>query len=319
VKNYKYLFGPVPSRRLGRSLGIDLTPCKTCNFDCVFCQLGRTRNKTAVRKEYVPVDEVLAEIESWLRDDGEADYITLSGSGEPTLHAGFGRVLDFLKKTDIPSALLTNGSMLNIPQVRDAALLADTVKISLSVWDQHSLEMINRPHEGFRFDDILEGQKNFRRHFKGLLLLEVFVLLGMNSMSADMEKIATHAKEIKPDRIQLNTVTRPPAEEFAAAPSAEILESLAGLFDPPAEIVAEFKSDLSGKIRANEETIMAMLRRRPCTMEQVAQAFDLHVNEASKYLGRLMRVGRIRAVRKKEAVYYDVSAERKNTESGTAM
>ncbi len=262
------------------------------------------------------MDEVLAELESWLRDDGEADYITLSGSGEPTLHTGFGQVLDFLKKTDIPSALLTNGSMLGQPDVRDSALLADTVKVSLSVWDRHSLEMINRPHEDFRFDEILEGQKDFRKRFEGRLLLEVFVLLGMNSMPADIKKIAAHAKEIKPDRIQLNTVTRPPAEEFAAAPSMEILESLAELFDPPAEIVADFKSGLSAKIKANEETILAMLRRRPCTMEQISQAFDLHANETSKYLGKLMRIGRVRAVREKDGVYYDASVEFEKTVGG---
>jgi len=123
-KKYNYLFGPVPSRRFGRSLGIDLTPYKTCSLDCVFCQLGRTKEKTITRKEYVPIDAVMAELEEWLKTDGQADYITLSGSGEPTLHFRFGEILEFIRTNSaIPAVLLTNGTLLDHAQVRDAACL----------------------------------------------------------------------------------------------------------------------------------------------------------------------------------------------------
>ena len=127
---YRYLFGPVPSRRFGRSLGVDLTPYKTCCHDCVFCQLGRTTNKTIRRREYVPTERVIEELKHWLSSDGQADYITLSGSGEPTLHTGFGKILDFIRtNTDIPAALLTNGAMLYLPAVRQAASTANVVII----------------------------------------------------------------------------------------------------------------------------------------------------------------------------------------------
>ena len=304
TSNYKYIFGPVPSRRFGRSLGVDLTPYKTCSLDCVFWQLGRTKKKTVTRKEYVPTGAVLAEIKDWLKSNGDADYITLSGSGEPTLHAGFGNVLEYLKTCDIPSAVLTNGTMLYLSEVREAALDADIVKVSLSVWNQNSFEWVNRPHSKLMFNRLVTGIKDFRSRFRGELWLEVFLLLGINSMPADVEKIAALAGEIKPDRIHLNTVVRPPAEDFAKAVPKDRMKALTHLFEPPAEIMSD--SDINGKmkIQVNEDTILAMLQRRPCTMKQIEQTFGMHINEASKYLGKLMRSNRIRVYTKNAVVYY---------------
>jgi len=302
--NYKYLFGPVPSRRFGRSLGVDLTPYKTCTLDCVFCQLGRTTKKTVTRQEYVPTDSVLAELGEWLKRDGQADYITLSGSGEPTLHSRFGEVLEFIRTNcKIPAVLLTNGSLLNLAEVRDAAARADVVKISLSTWDQASYGWVNRPHIKLQFDQLVEGQKSFRTQFKGQLWMEVFLVGGMNSMPVDVSKIADHAKKIGPDRIQLNTAVRPPAEDFVTSLSEERMQELPHLFHPTAEIIAEFRAKLPSHIQANQETIFSMLQRRPCTAEQIADIFDMHLNEVSKYLGSLMRADQIRAEHKKTTVY----------------
>ena len=305
MKNYKYLFGPVPSRRLGRSLGVDLTPHKTCSFDCIFCQLGRTTRKTLIRKEYVPVQEVIKEIDHWLKTDGNADYITLSGSGEPTLHSRFGEVLEFIRrKSTIPAVLLTNGTMLYRPEVREAAEHANVVKVSLSAWDQRSYEYINRPYPKLQFKQLVEGQRAFRSQFKGKIWMEVFVLWGVNSVPKDVEKIAALAKTIGPDRIQLNTAVRPPAEDFAIALPRERIEKLTKLFDPPAEVIAEFSTDRAVNIQANETTIFAMLQRRPCTAEQIAEVLSMHMNEVSKYIGKLMRTYRIRSERKDGNVYY---------------
>ena len=139
MKKYDYLFGPIPSRRLGRSLGVDLIPYKTCSYNCVFCQLGRTPEKTLSRNNYVPHQKVCDEIYEWLKNDGKADYVTLSGSGEPTLHSNFGDVLKFVKeKSSIKTVLLTNGSLFHLPKVREAASQALIVKLSLSAWDQKS-------------------------------------------------------------------------------------------------------------------------------------------------------------------------------------
>ncbi len=303
--DYRYLFGPVPSRRLGRSLGVDLNPFKTCSLNCVFCQLGRTTEKILDRKEFIPTEEVIAELDRWFKTEGKADYITLSGSGEPTLHSRFGEVLDFIRQNStIPAALLTNGTMLHIPEVREAAAIAQIVKVSLSAWDQASYEWVNRPHPKLRFDDLVEGQKSFRAQFKKDLWMEVFLLGGINAFPDDVKRIAALAKEIGPDRIQLNTVVRPPAEDFAAPLSGERMETLAGLFQPVAEVIAEFNTKYADPIQANQETIFSMLQRRPCTSNQIADTFGMHLNEVSKYLGNLIRSEQIRTERKDGEAYY---------------
>jgi len=303
--NYKYIFGPVPSRRFGRSLGVDLTPYKTCSLDCVFCQLGRTTKKTVAREEYIPMTGILGELKEWLKRDGKADYITLSGSGEPTLHSRFGEVLEFVyKNSTIPALLLTNGTMLQLPEVQDAAACADVVKVSLSAWGQASYRWVNRPHPKLRFDDLVEGQKAFRAKFKGELWIEVFLVGGMNSLPAEVRKIAAIAEEIGPDRIQLNTAVRPPAEDFATALSTERMSELSHLFHPTAEVIAEFSATHGVDSHANQETIFSMIKRRPCTAEQIADICGMHFNEVSKYLGNMMQSGKICVERGNTAVYY---------------
>ena len=305
-REHRHLFGPVPSRRFGRSLGVDLTPYKTCSLDCVFCQLGRTMEKTIVRKEYVPTDRVLAELAGWLKAGGMADYVTLSGCGEPTLHSRFGDVLAFIReKSPIPSVVLTNGTMLHLPEVREAAALADVVKISLSAWDDDSFDWVNRPHAQLRFDQLVEGERTFRREFRGELWMEVFLVGGMNSTPRDVRKIASLAKEIQPDRIQLNTSVRPPAEDFVAPLSRGQMEELAGLFQPAAEIIGEFSTRHEEPVKAKEDEIFSMIERRPCTAEQIADVFGIHINEVSKYLGKLVRTDRVRAEHRRSAVYYE--------------
>jgi len=304
-RHYKYLFGPVPSRRLGRSLGVDLVPFKTCGFDCIFCQLGRTTNKTLKRREYVPVDKVIEELDEWLKTQDSADYITLSGSGEPTLNSEFGRVIEFARNvTTIPVAVLTNGSLLIDPEVRAQAAQANVVKVSLSAWDQFLFEHINRPHRDIEFKRLIEGQWLFRETFKGELWMEVFLVWGTNTTTKDVSKIAELVKAIGPDKVQLNTSVRPPCEEFAYAVPEDQMGALAKLFDPPAEIIAEYSSDSSAKVRANEADVLDMLERRPCTLDQICRVFGLHRNEASKYLGKLTRTKQAQEHRKAGEIYY---------------
>jgi wyosine [tRNA(Phe)-imidazoG37] synthetase (radical SAM superfamily) len=253
---------------------------------------------------YVNTADVNAEIDHWLRTDGEANYLTLSGAGEPTLHKEFGRVLAHLRGQPIPSALLTNGTLLNLPEVREAAALAKVVKVSLSAWDQKSFEWVNRPHRQLTFDAFFEGLKQFRTDFKGQLWLEVFLLSGINAMAGDVEKIARLSHEIRPDRIHLNTIARPPAEDFAAAVPMSQLEALAGLFDPKAQIAVGITINRTNKPKVDETTILSMLKRRPCTIKQIETAFGLHINEVSKILGHLMQCNQVSADSKKQEVYY---------------
>jgi wyosine [tRNA(Phe)-imidazoG37] synthetase (radical SAM superfamily) len=310
MQKYHYLFGPVPSRRFGRSLGVDLTPRKTCTLDCVFCQLGRTTDKTMTRKQYVPVEAVLAELAAWITESGKADYITLSGSGEPTLHSGFGEVLQFIRsRSSIPAVLLTNGTLLHLPEVQEAAGHAHIVKISLSAWDQASLGWVNRPHHELSFQQVIEGQKAFRARFNGQLRLEVFLVSGMNSLPSDVAKIAALAEEIRPDRIHLNTAVRPPSENFVASVSKERLESLTSLFCPKAELIEEFETKQRVEMHAAQEEIYSMLERRPCTAKEIEETFSMHPNEVSKYLGKLLRDSRIRAQVANTQLYYVAGSE----------
>ncbi|MDD3146784.1 MAG: radical SAM protein [Candidatus Riflebacteria bacterium] len=305
TRTYRHLFGPVPSRRFGRSLGIDQTPFKTCSYDCIFCQLGRTTRHTLQRENFIEVGEVIAEIDHWLKNDGKANQITLAGSGEPTLHAGFGEIVAHLKaRTNIPVAILTNGSTLHLPEVRSAAAQADIVKISLSAWDQKSLEKVNRPAPGCTFEQMIHGEIQFRQEFKGQLWLEVFLIDGINAEVEEVQKIAAMSRQIKPDRIQLNTCVRPPAEEFAKAVGEARLRELAGVFKPAAEVIAVYQARDTSEIKASEEAILEMLRRRPCTAGQIAEAFGMHLNEVAKFIGMLMGSSKIQAVHRDQDVYY---------------
>jgi wyosine [tRNA(Phe)-imidazoG37] synthetase (radical SAM superfamily) len=241
----------------------------------------------------------------WLKTGESADYITLSGSGEPTLNSEFGRVIEFARNaTSIPVALLTNGSLLSDPEVRAQAAQANVVKLSLSAWDQFSLDHINRPHRGVEFKRLIEGQWAFRKEFKGELWMEVFLIWGTNTTSKDVSRIAELAKAVGPDRVQLNTAVRPPCEEYAYMVPAHQMGALARLFDPPAEIIAEYTGDTSPKVHANEVEVLDMIHRRPCTLDQICRVFGLHRNEASKYLGKLTRTGQAQEQRRNGEVYY---------------
>lgn len=305
AQSYQYLFGPVPSRRLGRSLGVDLTPFKTCPLDCVFCQLGRTTHKTCERRAYVPTDAVVAELDAWLRSETTADRITLAGSGEPTLHSGFGEVLRFVREqSDIPTALLSNGTLFTVPEVRDAAAQATIVKLSLGAWDQASFERLNRPCSNLVFSEMLDGFQRFREHYSGKLWIEVFLVPGINGALHEVEQIAAHVNTLAPDAIHLNTAVRPPAEAVAIAMERPAMEALAGLFRPAAIVVAEFSATHAADVAANEETILAMLQRRPCTARQIGDVFGMHLNEVSKYVGKLARTGQIKPLPSASDVYY---------------
>jgi wyosine [tRNA(Phe)-imidazoG37] synthetase (radical SAM superfamily) len=305
MNNYRHIFGPVPSRRLGRSLGVDLTPFKTCTLDCIFCQLGQTTNKTLDRHEYAPVWHVESELDAWIKEGGKADYITLSGSGEPTLHTRFGEVLQFVReRTAIPTALLSNGTLFWRPEVREAAKRAHMVKLSLSAWDQSSFEHVNRPHRDLEFECVVEGQRAFRDEFQGKLWVEVFLLWGVNTVERDIEKIAALIESIGPDEIHLNTAVRPPAQDFALAVPRKQMEAMAGLFHPPTKVIAEFAAGGPADIEANEGNILALLQRRPCTAQQIAEVFGMHLSEVSKYVGKLSRTGKLRAQATGPDAYY---------------
>jgi len=305
VAEYRYIFGPVPSRRLGRSLGVDLTPAKTCSLNCVFCQAGRTHLHTRDRAEYVPTDSVLGELGAWMESDGRADVVSLAGSGEPTLHTGFGRILEFVADgMRLPAVLLSNGTIFDLPEVRRDALRADIVKVSLSAWDQSSFERVNRPAEGIRLDHIVEGYRAFRKEHKRQLWIEVFLVPGMNSGRDKVGRIAAIANTLGADRIHLNTAVRPPAEHGVAALPEDRMEDLAGLFRPRAEVASRFRPGGGAAPEPAPERILAMIGRRPCTAGQVALLHGMEHEAAVKIMEDLVGQGAARRETVRDEVYY---------------
>ncbi|MDY6914260.1 MAG: radical SAM protein [Planctomycetota bacterium] len=300
-----YVFGPVPSRRLGRSLGVDLVPFKTCSYDCIYCQLGRTTCKTIQRKQWVPMADVLAELDAKLTTT-RPDYITLSGSGEPTLFSRTGELISRIKAiSDIPVAVLTNGSLLWRPEVRSELAVADLVIPSLDAGDEAMFGAVNRPHEEISFEKMLGGLIDFRREFSRQYWLEIFVLAGYTAVETEFDKLVGCVDMIKPDRVQLNTVARPTAEDFALGVSRERLGELAARFDPPAEVVADFRCDgEQARFAAGREEILNMLRRRPCSLDDIAAGLTMHRNEVIKYIEELTAEKLISQSRVAEKVYY---------------
>jgi wyosine [tRNA(Phe)-imidazoG37] synthetase (radical SAM superfamily) len=298
------IFGPVPSRRLGRSLGVDLVPFKTCTYDCIYCQLGRTTHKTVERREWVPLDDVLAQLRERL--NVSPDYITLSGSGEPTLYSRLDELIDRIRSlTDIPVAVLTNGSLLWQAEVRRQLMNAHLVIPSLDAGDNAMFNSVNRPDESICFENMLEGLSTFRKEYKGDYWLEVFFLAGYTAIKSEAEKIINCVRRIRPDRVQLNTSTRPTAENYACAVESQNLEKIAAWFVPPAEVIADYRGVHDhGGFRSGEQGILEMIKRRPCSINDIAQGLAMHRNEAIKYIEELSVKGLSETVISGGKVFY---------------
>ena len=310
----KHTFGPVPSRRLGRSLGVDLVPFKTCPYDCIYCQLGSTTTKTVERCPYFPVEAVIADVKEALDKGVEADYITLSGSGEPTLHSEIGCVIGEVKKlTDIPVVVLTNGGLLADPDVRRALSKADIVAPDLDAGSEAMFSYINRPHSSILLNNVVDGLAKFREKYSGRIWLEVFLLAGVNTAEAEIEKIKSHIERINPDEIHLNTVARPTAEDYAWRVPDDIMLRMRDSFGDKAKIVSPFKhEELSTSQAVKKDDVLALLARRPCTLEDIASGLSIHHNEAGKYVAALLSEGRIAETRQNGVPYYFAAVDNRD-------
>jgi wyosine [tRNA(Phe)-imidazoG37] synthetase (radical SAM superfamily) len=300
----EYIFGPVPSRRLGRSLGIDLVPFKTCTYDCIYCQLGKTNNKTIERKEWAPLDTIIDQLKSKL--SSKPDYITLSGSGEPTLNSRLEELILRIKYiTDIPVAVLTNGSLLWQREVRDALKFADLVVPSLDAGSSRIFQYGNRPHSDISFSKMLDGLLRFRDEYSDKYWLEVFLIAGVTTSDAEINGLANCINSICPDKVQVNTVTRPPAEDFAERVPEKQLKTLATQLYRNVEVIADYgnvhkQQDFS----AQRKDVLTLLERRPCSIEDIAAGLGLHRNEVVKYIEELSSEGKIEAKRQNRQIYY---------------
>lgn len=305
---HSHIFGPVPSRRLGRSLGIDLVPFKTCTYDCIYCQLGRTTQKTTERKEWVSLDEVLNQLQNKLST--RPDYITISGSGEPTLYSRIGELIVAIKDiSELPVAVLTNGSLFWDSEVRRGLMRADLVVPSLDAPDERLFRYVNRPHKEISFNRMVEGLGEFRTSYSGQYWLEVFLLSGVTDLPAEIEKMAGIVRRIEPDRVQLNTVTRPPAEDFAAPVSKEQMKRFTGMFGDGVEVIADYRgTHQKDEFIGRREDIVTLLRRRPCTIQDISEGLGLHRNEVVKYIQELSEQGVIDSELRVSRLYYKMSS-----------
>jgi len=309
----KYLFGPVNSRRLGISLGIDIVPFKTCSLNCVYCECGATTRLTAEPAEYVPTREVIAELDAYLSTRPALDSVTFSGCGEPTLHSGIGEIISFLKAAypEYRVVILTNGTLLSRADVRESILCADIVVPSLDAAGEDAFEKINGPAPGISAAGVIEGLAAFRKEYSGKLFLEIFIVPGINDGRDEIEKIVQALPRIRPDRIQLNTLDRPGTDRGLRPTSRGELEGIASLLGGyEVEIVSAPRAQETR--RADEgsagtrERLLATLGRRPSTVEDLTTALGLERGEIEEMLRGLLDEGLARRERLVRGDFYSL-------------
>ncbi|PKN71792.1 MAG: radical SAM protein [Candidatus Cloacimonetes bacterium HGW-Cloacimonetes-3] len=309
---YKHLFGPVMSRRLGVSLGVDLVPYKYCPLNCVYCEVQSTTNLSVQREEFFVTKEIIDELDSFLQNKPQLDYITFSGAGEPTLNSGLGQIVSYIKE-NYPAyklALLTNGVLFNDPRVRKEVMGCDIVLPSLDAASQAVFQKINRPHSALNLDVIIEGLVKFRREYMGKIWLEVFLIPGINDGETELCAMRDAIRQINPDLVQLNSLDRPGTEAWVKPLSLSAIKQVRRFFSSslpmPVEVIAKVKYNTQAN-RMDEEVINLLhntLKRRPSTAEDLSAMLDIHINEVGKVLRQLHLEGRVQVKREKRGVFY---------------
>lgn len=292
-----YVYGPVPSRRLGLSLGLSIVPRKTCTIDCIYCQCGKTTRKTLRRERFYPVEEIIADVRNAI-SGRKVEFLTFSGEGEPTLNQDIGRIIRRLKREfRIPVAVLTNSTLLTDAQVRRDLYPADLVVPSLDAADQRTFARVNRNHRGLRVADILDGLVGFRRHFRGQLWLEVMLVKGSNDDREHVVRLCQAAWRIQPDRVHLNTVVRPPADPRARPMEHDDLEQIRRLLGPDAEIAESPLRRRQRRFVGDPATaVTALVSSRPVTQKDIERALGIELGRLRPLLRRLVRARRVRRV-----------------------
>ncbi len=281
----KYIFGPVSSKRLGQSLGVDLLPPKSCSWNCVYCQLGKTREFITEREEFFPREEILEEIRQALSINKVLDWITFVGSGETMLYKGIGWLIREVKKlTAIPVAVITNGSLLYLPEVRTELLLADAVLPSLNAGSEALHAQIDRPAPGLTFHQHIEGLRAFRKEYKGKLWIEVMLLGGINDSDEALCDLAAVIKEINPDMVHLVLPTRPAPEQEVRLPTEERIERAMTILSEVVTVVHPVKGTMDLRNAPDlVEAVKAIVSRHPVQQKELQNAIkDCFPEESGK-------------------------------------
>ncbi|MCJ7580897.1 MAG: radical SAM protein, partial [Candidatus Aminicenantes bacterium] len=273
----------------------------------IYCQLGHGSKTTISRQAFLPAKDILEEIKEKIRSGVRIDFITFSGSGEPTLNTEIGLLIREINKiTDIPVAVLTNSTLLHRDDVRQALLPAALVVPSLDAVTQDVFEKVNRPHKSLKIKDIISGLKQFCREFKGKIWIEILLVKGVNDHEAHLQKLKEITSQIKPDKIQLNTVVRPPAEKFASALTLNEMERIRNFMGKNCEIIATFEKSSSSQLQKNqEESLLAMIHRRPMTLDDLSTSLGKPSKEVLKLIQFLQKEKKINSVTHKGKEYYE--------------
>ncbi len=302
----KFTFGPVPSRRLGFDLGVDIIPRKCCTFDCIYCQVGKTTQKDVERRSFSDPDAIVKEILEKAEEGKQINYITLSGSGEPTLCADIGLIIRAIKrKTSIPVAVITNGSLLFRDDVAADIDPADLVLPSLDAPDEAVFQRINRPHPALSFARTVEGLKTFRRLFKGKIWLEIMLIKNINDGVEQLAMFREIISGIDADKVQLNTVARPPLEQSARRLDGEELLSAAAAIGNGCEIIPAFERRTGAqKGQAWRGSVLATLRRRSLSLDDIVRTTGVSPEQAKVGLDRLIEEGEARRIQFGDKEFY---------------
>ncbi|MDD3858656.1 MAG: radical SAM protein [Bacteroidales bacterium] len=308
---YKYLFGPVPSRRLGMSLGVDLIPKKVCSLDCVYCEVGKTTKLTLERKEYIKAEQVKNELIDYFKNNPDPDFVTFSGYGEPVLNIKIGEILKFIKqiKPKIPVAVLTNGTLLFDSEVRESLMLADVVLPSLDAASKEVFYKINRPAQNLTIEKHIEGLIKFSEEFKGKIWLEIFILPGYNDTESELLKLKELIIKIKPSSVQLNTLDRPgTVQDIRGASHTELkhIVDFWGLDNVIIIAASPSRKNIKSYRTDTENVILETIARRPCTLDDLSKILGKHVNEINKYLDVLEADNKIKSVKQDRGMFYQL-------------
>lgn len=283
---YKYIFGPVLSRRFGLSLGIDLSPEeKSCNFDCLYCELEKAKPIDYI-KNPPKVEDIVNELKDYLSKNQYPDVITITANGEPTLYSDLSNLIDQVNKIKNSSKtlILSNGSTINNPNVREALKKFDIVKLSLDAADQKTFEKIDRSLKGIKIQNLIDGMISFRKEYKGAFVLEVLIVKYVNDDPEVIKRIVEAAKKINPDRVDISTVDRPPAYRVFPVDNQTLYE-IAKMFEGLNVNVALRKNggDVK-KVSLDEQDILNTFKKRAYSISDIQILFDEKTQEIIKDL-----------------------------------
>ena len=314
-REHKFLFGPVPSRRLGISLGVDLVPYKTCTMDCIYCESGATTNLTLERKEFFPLSDVLSELKAYLDTDPELDFVTFSGAGEPTLYSEIGSVVKFIKENypQYKVALLTNGMLLSDQKTFDDVKSVDLIVPSLDAADEATFKKINRPSENFDFSSLIDSLRKFRELSNAQFILEIFIVPGVNNTPEALSGFADAVEYIHPDKVQLNSLDRPGTEAWVPKMTEEGMQKVKQAIQGsvPIEIVGKFVPSVVAKFADSDnknidQKILDLIARRPATVDDFTASTGYSEDTICKVLKRMKEKNLITSEKRERGEFFMV-------------